>query len=177
MNRRETILQKALIVFERNTYHQTTINDIANAANVKRTTIYDYFSSKEKIVFALFEDMFKNNPILSTSGETLTRLKKLGYQMLQRTCDNITLYRLLFESQPTLSKETIQSLKVWQKPFIEELNSIFDESTLSLEDANDGKFIFYSLISTRMSDYILQNKIIEPTKDIEQIIRIVKRSI
>ena len=177
MSKREIILQEALKVFQKNTYHQTTINDIATAANVKRTTVYDYFLNKEKIVFALFENMFISNPILSTTGTTLNRLNQLGFQMLKRTSDNIVLYRLLFESQPTLSIETTQSLKVWQKPFIEQLNSIFDESNLSFEDANDGKYLFYSLISTRMSDYILQNKVIELTKDIEQIIRIIRRSI
>jgi AcrR family transcriptional regulator len=48
---RETIVKVALELFAEQGYDQTTITDIANAAEVSRRTVFAYFPSKEDILF------------------------------------------------------------------------------------------------------------------------------
>jgi AcrR family transcriptional regulator len=48
---RERIVEAALALFERQGFAETTIDEIAAAAEVSRRTIFRYFASKEDLVF------------------------------------------------------------------------------------------------------------------------------
>jgi AcrR family transcriptional regulator len=52
-SRKEQILQAAEQVFARKGYHDSTISDVARRAKVSDATIYEYFSSKEDLLFSL----------------------------------------------------------------------------------------------------------------------------
>jgi AcrR family transcriptional regulator len=56
---RENILSAALRLFAENGYNGTSINDIAKAANISKGLAYNYFESKQKIMEAIFEELFK----------------------------------------------------------------------------------------------------------------------
>jgi AcrR family transcriptional regulator len=49
---REAIVTVALELFAERGYPRTTVNDIADAAEVSKATVFAYFPSKEEIVFA-----------------------------------------------------------------------------------------------------------------------------
>jgi AcrR family transcriptional regulator len=54
---RETIARVALQLFEERGYQATTLDDIAEAADVSTRTIFSYYPSKEDILFADFPEM------------------------------------------------------------------------------------------------------------------------
>jgi AcrR family transcriptional regulator len=54
---RRLLLEVAMEVFSANGYANTTIDDIAKAANATRATFYQYFGSKREVVAALVEAM------------------------------------------------------------------------------------------------------------------------
>ncbi len=47
--RRRRILEKALVLFDKNGYQATTLTEIADASQCPRTMLYRYFSSKREI--------------------------------------------------------------------------------------------------------------------------------
>lgn len=47
---REEILKKALLVFKRQGYHRTTMDDLARACGLLKGSFYHYFSSKEVLM-------------------------------------------------------------------------------------------------------------------------------
>ncbi|GAB3909332.1 TetR/AcrR family transcriptional regulator [Larkinella knui] len=47
---REEILQKAMLVFKRQGYHRTTMEDLARACGLLKGSFYHYFSSKEVLM-------------------------------------------------------------------------------------------------------------------------------
>lgn len=51
--RREQIMNAAEKIFAERGFHDTKISDIAKAAKLSETTIYEYFSSKEEILFSI----------------------------------------------------------------------------------------------------------------------------
>ena len=55
VNRREQILEAAAKVFPQNGYQETTIQDIAQKAEISSSAIYQYFASKEELFLALTE--------------------------------------------------------------------------------------------------------------------------
>ncbi|MFH1033991.1 MAG: TetR/AcrR family transcriptional regulator [Pseudomonadota bacterium] len=53
--REEQILKAAERVFANNGYHESTVSEIAKEAKVSEGTIYEYFSSKEGLLFSIPE--------------------------------------------------------------------------------------------------------------------------
>ena len=54
--RREQLLAVALDVFAREGYHQTSMNDVAEAAGITKPVLYQHFESKRELYLALIED-------------------------------------------------------------------------------------------------------------------------
>jgi TetR/AcrR family fatty acid metabolism transcriptional regulator len=57
-------LDAAEHVFAEKGFHEATLSDIAKKANVSETTIYEYFLSREDLLFSILQE------------ETLEHLKK-----------------------------------------------------------------------------------------------------
>lgn len=54
--RREQILKAAEKIFAEKGFHETTISDIARGAGLSEPTLYEYFASKEEILFTIPEE-------------------------------------------------------------------------------------------------------------------------
>src|SRR5918997_4578595 len=55
--RREQLLDVALDVFARSGYHDTSMNDIADAAGVTKPVLYQHFESKRELYLELLTDV------------------------------------------------------------------------------------------------------------------------
>jgi len=55
--KRRAILQAAMAVFARKGFSATKVADIAREAGIGKGTVYEYFSSKDEIFFALYRQM------------------------------------------------------------------------------------------------------------------------
>lgn len=54
--RREQLLEAALDVFARNGYHETSMNDVADAAGITKPVLYQHFASKRELYLALIDE-------------------------------------------------------------------------------------------------------------------------
>jgi AcrR family transcriptional regulator len=55
--RRSQLLESALVVFSRKSFHDTRIDDVCSAAGISRATFYRYFESKDALFDALVDLM------------------------------------------------------------------------------------------------------------------------
>ena len=55
--RRQQLLDTAVVVFARNGYHDTSMNDIADAAGVTKPVLYQHFDSKRDLYQALIDEV------------------------------------------------------------------------------------------------------------------------
>jgi AcrR family transcriptional regulator len=55
--RRQQLLDVALATFARNGYHETSMNDIADAAGVTKPVLYQHFESKRELYQALLDEV------------------------------------------------------------------------------------------------------------------------
>ncbi len=80
--RREQILDAAMRSFGRNGFHATTMQDVANEAELSPGALYRYFPGKEDIVAALAEQHRERNQAIfdtaDTDGDTATIFRQLG---------------------------------------------------------------------------------------------------
>jgi TetR/AcrR family transcriptional regulator, fatty acid metabolism regulator protein len=90
-NKRERIIAAAAKLFGEKGYHDTTTAEIAESAGVAAGTIYIYFSSKEELLVAVFEEFLGRHMERlregvsqeATPGNKLRRMLTLGLQLMQ----------------------------------------------------------------------------------------------
>jgi AcrR family transcriptional regulator len=102
-NKRKTLLQAAARVFARKGYAATRIIEVADAAKVGKGTIYQYFPSKEELLFCVFE------AVVAATGEAMTqtaqhlegsfskRLRRLSDSMMESWLEQLEFYALTME--------------------------------------------------------------------------------
>ncbi len=75
-------------IFAKKGFHESTITDIAKAANVSEATIYEYFNSKEELLFSIpsegaVQHLTKNEEILQYVDGAANKIKVLVYRLLR----------------------------------------------------------------------------------------------
>ena len=88
-DKKQRIMQAAERLFRTRRFHETTLDEIAKAADVGKGTIYLYFSDKEDLIFQAavegFDAMCLQLRLDPPEGETFRGT-------LLRTCDNISIF-------------------------------------------------------------------------------------
>jgi TetR/AcrR family transcriptional regulator, cholesterol catabolism regulator len=156
------ILKTASECFNNNGFHETSLQDIANAAGISKGGLYYYFPSKEKILFQLHDN------VLNVSIEKLKEVIYSELSLNKKIKSTITNHlliisnfqndiRLLYREIDSLSyelREQIQSKKneydnLFRKPFFELLSdNRFDEEEkkllfLYIKGALDWTYIWW----------------------------------
>lgn len=85
--KRKTILEVAERVFASKGFHEATISEIARGAHVSESTIYEYFSTKEDLLFSIPAETIreyqnKNLEILQYIQGAANKLRTLIYRHL-----------------------------------------------------------------------------------------------
>ena len=94
-NKRNQLVEAACAVFAEKGYASTRVADIAERAGVGKGTVYEYFSSKEELLFAVFESInahisSRMNDALaagSSTEEKLHNLFRLGAEVISEQID------------------------------------------------------------------------------------------
>lgn len=84
---RQTILQKAFIIFLQKGYYGTSITDIQKELDIGRATLYHHFANKQELFFAIIDELFmsmgndvqKEDTSEMTIKELINHLKKKLY--------------------------------------------------------------------------------------------------
>jgi len=99
-NKRERIIAAAAGLFGDKGYHDTTTAEIAESAGVAAGTIYIYFSSKEELLVAVFEEFLGKHMERLREGvqrektprDKLMRLLNLGLELMQDNPDSARIF-------------------------------------------------------------------------------------
>jgi len=99
------IVESAKSIFAERGFHETTVSEIAKKAHVSEATIYEYFSTKEELLFCIpgekiLEHQRKNREILPYIQDATHKLRFLIYRHLQ-----------LYASDPDYAKVAMLILK------------------------------------------------------------------
>jgi len=102
--RREDILKSAEHIFLRKGYDDTTMDEIASAAEYTKRTIYQYFPAKEDIYFALasriFDQLVGNfAPIASMNVSGFEKLQKAGEEYIRFYVEHTDQFLIMIRSR------------------------------------------------------------------------------
>ncbi len=111
MDKRDLILHCAMEQFMQKGYHQTTMQDIADAAGIAKGGIYFYFKSKEELIQSVFESYLER--MSGILAETASRYepgsRESLFQQIKTQLDELTSHSkmllLLSSGQISLSEQ------------------------------------------------------------------------
>jgi AcrR family transcriptional regulator len=128
-NKRERIIASAGRLFGEKGYHNTTTAEIAEAAGVAAGTIYIYFSSKEELLVAVFEEFLglhiqrlrEGVARESTPEAKLRRLISLGLELMEANPDSARIFLSQLRQSTAMIKMVAKRSSRVYKDIIEEI--------------------------------------------------------
>jgi AcrR family transcriptional regulator len=134
---REEILLKTLEVFRRQGYYNTSMNDLAIACGLNKSTFYHYFDSKEALMKVLLEEtrQYLNKYVFSIAfDDNLTESERLAKFILKHKQNLLSRNGTCFIGNTTL--ETAQNMP----QFADILRGIFEDWTVALQRIYSARY-------------------------------------
>ena len=126
-NKREKIINAAAKFFGEKGYHNTTTSEIAEAAGVAAGTIYIYFTSKEELIVAVFEEFLGRHMerlqagVESVNGPIarIRRLMTLGLELMESNPESAKIFLSQLRQSTTMIKTVAKRSSRAYKDIIE----------------------------------------------------------
>jgi AcrR family transcriptional regulator len=129
--RQHEISETAVRLFIEYGFNETSMRQIASALGMGKSTLYDYFSSKDDIfVYVIHEHMMvlmqRAQAIMAEDGDPADQLHKIMKMHLAFLLENRAIYlRLLFEAQ-RLKAESQQLIQEYRYAYQDLIKSLID---------------------------------------------------
>lgn len=115
--RQQEILQAARDLFLEQGYHETTLEEIARRAEFGKGTIYNYFSSKEELFFALIDQLIDRfhsmaHAAMNHEGENVRQLyTRYAYDIISHARNNTVLIQFIMREKHQLNLDNREDRK------------------------------------------------------------------
>ena len=137
--RKEEIIKAAANLFSQKSYHDVTMDDIAEKVGVAKGTIYLYFDSKEKLYLEILEETYEEiESILeketAKSDSAPEKLKKVLGLIFKFYLQNLDVLRILSRDETHLIREHYEFTEHWRLRRIKLYQKILEKGI------NEGSF-------------------------------------
>ncbi len=137
--RKEEIIRAAANLFSQKSYHDVTMDDIAEKVGVAKGTIYLYFDSKEKLYLEIMEETYEEiESILeketAKSDPAPMKLKKVLGLIFKFYLQNLDVLRILSRDETHLIREHYELTEHWRLRRIKLYEKILEKGI------NEGSF-------------------------------------
>lgn len=138
----------------------TTMDKIAKRLGIGRTTLYDYFQSKDDMLYYLIDQRIDLDEQLCPDGSLETQLRQLMAASLTRFMDNYILYKILFTEKPVFANRTSNKILQWQQTVLATVSRLLAEAVAGKQlsarcPLDQMVFVFQALLGQRMSQLLL----------------------
>ncbi len=129
--RREIAHIAADLIFE-NGFTETSVSQIAKAASMGKSSLYDYFPTKDEIILYLLDEPLNElnlgaEQIIAEGGNVLTRLRKVMFMHLEILLRDKAFILKLFMAAQSLSAESQQRYQVKRYAYQDMLVELLEE--------------------------------------------------
>ena len=147
-SRKEEILNAAETLYRTKSFQEITLNDIAELTTFKRTSIYNYFETKEEIFLMLnksqyeswvsdLENIIQNNNVLSKDDIA----KNIAHSLEKRE-DMLKLMMNHFDMEANSRLEVLAEFKVAFGNSMKTLNKLLEKFCSLMNEDDRTKFIY-----------------------------------
>ncbi|HSN93529.1 MAG TPA: helix-turn-helix domain-containing protein [Anaerolineaceae bacterium] len=162
------ILQTARNLFDMFGYQHVSMADIGEASALARSSLYEYFASKEDIALALLSDLATPFEATSIHGKKLEkRLTNLIEDSLQVAIERSSLLALFFGAFPSLDEAGRNAAAEWQSAILDALLQIFQDEKKLRFSASKAAYFSLGLVLQRINDMVSSKATINPAEEAE----------
>lgn len=110
-NKHEEIFTEAVRIFREKGYHATSVQDIADAVGLQKGSLYHYISSKEELLFKIFERSTGEltqqlETIVASADPPTVQLCRAIEAHLTALCEHLDIYSVYLSERRVLSGRT-----------------------------------------------------------------------
>jgi AcrR family transcriptional regulator len=174
--RRQEILDASLQLFVNKGFQNVSIGDIAEIVGIARTTLYEYYTSKEQILVELVDQVALETHSIIPQGNTCReKLEDTARIILRQIDENRQVYYLIFKETPVLSAVVSENLVKWRLGSFEQVNKIISDAANELNSElkiDDASFTFQALLGQRAGDILLTGEKININDEAARLVNI-----
>jgi AcrR family transcriptional regulator len=130
--RRHEIFHRVVTVFLKKGFHETSIREIAEAAGLGKSTLYDYFQTKDEILVYFFKDQLGD---LTEEAQSLAmqnlpadvRLRKIMEAYIESLQANRSLFMKLTAESQRLKPESQKQIQDKRHAYQDMIRALIDE--------------------------------------------------
>jgi AcrR family transcriptional regulator len=147
-------------------YQQVSMADIGQASSLARSSLYEYFSSKEEIALGLLSNLAVPFEAIKIHGKKLEkRVTNLLEDTLQAANANANLLSLYFGSFAGLDQAGRNQASEWQRAILNTFFEIYkDEKKLRLS-ASKAAYFSLGLVLQRIQDTVFSKSSLNPEEE------------
>jgi AcrR family transcriptional regulator len=128
------IRDAALQLFARKGYHQTSVREIADAANISIGALYTYINTKEDILLLVYQRIFelfqeRMSDALLASGDPAAQLRSAIAATLKLYDEYQDLVLVLYQESHSLRREALQQLFDVDRRYVSMIQAIIERGT------------------------------------------------
>ena len=130
--RRKEIFDASVHLFLDKGFNETTMREIAQAAGVGKSTLYDYYQSKDEILVSYFENEIQTiteraQEIVAQDLGVPEKLRKIMQMHLEYLVDNKKLYLKLSVESQRLSLGSQQQIQIKRHGYQDMIRTLVEE--------------------------------------------------
>lgn len=130
--RRHEIFHQVVKIFRRKGFYETSIREIADAAGLGKSTLYDYFKTKDEILIYFFEDQLRDmtqeaQKIALQNLSANERLRQVMEKYLESLRANKNLFLKLMQESQRLKLESQKQVQAKRYAYQELVCALIDE--------------------------------------------------
>lgn len=132
LRKRKEIFDASVHLFLEKGFNETSMLEIARAAGVGKSTLYDYFKSKDEIMVSYFENEIQiitdnAQKIIKQNLGVTEKLRKIMQMHLEYLVDNKNFYLKLTVASQTLSLGSQQKIQAKRYAYQDMLRALVEE--------------------------------------------------
>ena len=130
--RRHEIFHQVVKIFLKKGFHETSMQEIAQAAGLGKSTLYDYFKTKDEILIYFFEDQLRDmtqeaQRIALQNLSADERLRQIMEKYLESLQANKSLFLKLMQESQRLKLESQKQVQAKRYAYQDLIRALIDE--------------------------------------------------
>jgi len=130
--KRHEIFHQVVRIFSKKGFHETSMREIADAAGLGKSTLYDYFKTKDEILIYFFEDQLRDmtqeaQKIALQNLSADKRLRQITEKYLESLQANKSLFLKLMQESQRLKLESQKQVQAKRYAYQDLIRALIDE--------------------------------------------------
>jgi AcrR family transcriptional regulator len=132
VDRRTELIARAVTIFSAKGFRGTSMNDIADAGGIHKSTLYHYFNGKEDLLVEIYGDVLGANVlaaerILASDQPTVVKLREMLVDRVVYTCTNRRILQIFFEEEAELPKRLLTRVFETRKAYVGVMSGLIQQ--------------------------------------------------